>query len=135
MRILDSIFNETMTGLTKAMDLTWERNKAISSNVANATTPKYRAVDVQFGQELEKAFESTSAEPVLRTHGQHMDLKRTEGGKIVEDLSGATRSDGNNVDLDLQMTALASNAGEFATAAQLIKSTISRIRFAIRSVQ
>jgi flagellar basal-body rod protein FlgB len=135
MRILDSIFNETVTGLTKAMDLTWERNKAISSNVANAATPQYRAVDVQFGQELAKAFQSTSPDPVLRTHGKHLDLQRNEGGKMVEDLSGATRADGNNVDLDLQMASLASNASEFATAAQLIKSTISRIRFAIRSVQ
>ena len=135
MPILDSIFNQTVTGLTKAMDLTWERNKAISSNVANASTPQYRAVYVQFGKELEKAFQVTSTDPVLRTHNNHLDLQRTEGGKMVEDLSGKTRADGNNVDLDLQMASLASNASEFATAAQLIKSTISRIRYAIRSVQ
>ena len=57
---------------------------------------------------------------------------RNSSSKIVEDLSGATKADGNNVDIDLQMAQLAKTSGEFATAAQLIKRQIGLVRTAIR---
>lgn len=132
MRILDSMFNHTVSGLTKALDLSWRRNKVLTSNIANAETPQYRAVDLQFGRELEEAFHTNSGQQLARTQSSHLDLKRNSSAKIVEDLAGATKADGNNVDIDIQMAQLAKTSGEFATAAQLIKRQIGLVRTAIR---
>lgn len=132
MRILDSLFDRTVNGLTKAMDLSWRKNEAIVSNIANAETPKYRAVNLDFGSELDRAFGESGSEELVRTDTQHLDLTNKEHAKLVPDFRGATKADGNNVDIDLQMSTLAQNGGDYANAAQLIRRQIGLVRSAIR---
>ena len=132
MRMLDSIFDRTVSGLTKAMDLAWKRNEAIAANIANAETPQYRAVDLNFGSELERAFNSTEQQDLLRTDSKHLDITNKSEARLVADYSGTTKADGNNVDIDMQMVSLADNSGDFAKAAQLIRRQIGLVRTAIR---
>jgi flagellar basal-body rod protein FlgB len=130
--MLDSLFDRTVSGLTKAMDLSWKRNEAISANIANAETPQYRAVDVNFGSELKRAFDSTDKEDLTRTDSKHLDVTSKSEAKMVSDYSGPTKPDGNNVDIDMQMVSLAQNGSDFANAAQLIRRQIGLVRTAIR---
>ncbi len=136
MRLLDTLFDRSVTGLSRTMDLTWKRNQALSANIANAETPQYRAIDVSFGNELEKAFEAQSGS-LTQTDAGHIDNHSTQGdtSKLVQDLSGPTKPDGNNVDLDLQMGRLAQNSGEYANAARLIRRQIGLLRTAIRETR
>jgi flagellar basal-body rod protein FlgB len=131
MKLLDNLFDRSVTGLTKSMDLTWKRNQALASNIANAETPQYRAVDVTFGKELERAF-GESNESVMRTNSQHLDVGQNQSSRFVPDYSGQTKPDGNNVDIDLQMGRLAQNSGDFMNAARLIRRQIGLIKNAIR---
>lgn len=134
MRLLDTLFDRSVTGLSRTMDLTWKRNQALSANIANAETPQYRAIDVSFGNELERAFEAqqSPAETGITNSG-HIDLTgKSDSSKLVRDLSGTTKPDGNNVDLDLQMGRLAQNSGDYANAARLIRRQIGLLRTAIR---
>lgn len=132
MGLLDTLFDRTVTGLSRTMDLTWQRNKAISSNIANAETPQYRARDVSFGSELEQAFRDEERD-ASRTDARHLDISgQRDTSKLVQDLSGPTKPDGNNVDLDLQMGRLAQNSGDYASAARLIRRQIGLLRTAIR---
>jgi flagellar basal-body rod protein FlgB len=132
MRLLDSIFEQTVTGLNKAMDLSWRRGKVITSNIANAETPKYRASELDFGKELEKAFSSNDSGQVMRTHSNHLELERNESAATRADVSGATKADGNNVDIDLQMAALANNGSDYSNAVQLMKYKLSVYKTSIR---
>lgn len=132
MRILDSLFDRTVSGLTKAMDLSWRKNEALVSNIANAETPQYRAVNLDFGSELNRAFGDASREDLVRTDTQHLDLTNKGNSQLVADYRGATKADGNNVDIDLQMSSLAQNSGDYANAAQLIRRQIGLVRSAIR---
>ncbi len=134
MKLLDGMFDRTVSGLAKAMDLTWRRNQAISSNIANAETPQYRAVDLNFGRELEKAFGGPD-ETLSRTHSGHFDTHQNQTAHTVADFSGPTKPDGNNVDIDLQMGRLAQNSGDFMNAARLIRRQIGLIRTAIREAR
>ena len=129
--LIKNIFDTTISGLERQMDLTYARNQALTSNIANATTPQYRAVDVNFGLELERAF-NKAEEPLLRTNKNHMDVSSLEGPHTVADYSGVTRADGNNVDLDLQMGRLASNSSAYGGAVNLIRKKLGLIRTAIR---
>ena len=132
MKLLDTMFDRTVTGLGKAMDLTWRRNQALTTNVANAETPLYRAVDVSFAKELDNAFGYVDS-TVKKTDGRHLDISSNQGSHTVADESGVTKPDGNNVDLDLQMGRLAQNAGDYMNAAKLIRRQLGLIRTAIRT--
>lgn len=132
--LLDGIFSEGLPGLTKTLDLTWKRNSAIASNIANVETPGYRAADLDFGHELEKAFERQGS-PLAMTNKGHMDVKAHSGSHLTPDLSGATKPDGNNVDLDIQMGQLAYNKGKYAMAANLVRKKFALLASAIRSTQ
>ncbi len=132
MKLLDSIFDRTVTGLSRAMDLTWKRHQAITSNIANAETPQYRAVDVSFGKELERAFGNSSGETLLKTDSNHLDVSSSQGGQFIADETGTEKSDGNNVDIDLQMGQLYENSSDYTTAARLIRRQIGMVRSAIR---
>lgn len=131
MRFIDGIFDRTVSGLNKAMDLQWRRNEVVTANVANAETPQYRALDVSFGKELESAFKESTTD-LSRTDGKHLDLERNSKARLVSDYSGVTKADGNNVDIDMQMVQLAQNSSDYANAAQLIKRQIGLLRMAIR---
>jgi len=132
MRLLDTLFEQTVTGLNKAMDLSWRRGKVLASNVANAETPKYRASELDFGKELEKAFGSSDGQQVMRTHVSHMEITQDSSARMRADLTGVTKADGNNVDIDLQMAALTNNGSDYTNAVQLMKHKFSLYRASIR---
>lgn len=124
---IDSIFDRSVPGLTKALDLTWRRHEAITSNIANAETPLYRAVDIHFETELSQAFEANKGS-LNRTNSKHIDLSGTNNAHLIPDLSGATKPDGNNVDIDIQMGRLASNRGQFSIASSLVRRKLGMIK-------
>ena len=131
--LLDSIFSENLPGIQKALDLTFRRNQAISSNIANAETPGYRAADLDFGHELEKAFGASSSD-LQMTNPNHMDISGQSGAHLVQDYSGMTKPDGNNVDLDIQMGQLSYNKTKYIQATSLVRRQFSVLQNVIRSV-
>lgn len=129
--LLGKIFGETLPGLQKVLSLTMRRNEALVSNIANSETPGYRAVDLNFSNELKKAFNQNSSSLTL-TNSKHMDTSDTSGAHIVSDFSGATKADGNNVDIDIQMGRLTFNSGRYSMAANLMRKQLTLLKQAIR---
>ena len=125
------MLDRSIPGLQKALDLAWKRNEAIASNIANAETPMYRAVDVNFAGELERAFNNSTSK-LQKTDAKHLDLSSETQSHLVEDYSGATKPDGNNVDIDIQMGKLSYNRGSYSIAAQLVRKKLQMIRQAIQ---
>lgn len=132
MSFMDRFFTGTVTGLQKTLDLTWRRNEAIVSNIANAETPQYRAVDVNFAGELDRAFKAGSGGQLSKTDSRHLDLSSQSEAHLIPDLSGPTKPDGNNVDIDIQMGQLSHNYGEYSMATDLLRKKLQFIKFAIR---
>lgn len=130
-RIIDSIMPETAPGLVKALELNWRRNEALVSNVANAETPQYRAVDLNFAGELNRAFGQSNAQLAI-TNPKHMDLGTSSGAHLVDDLSGMTKADGNNVDLEVQMGRIAHVNGRYTMATSILRKQLLILRTAIR---
>jgi flagellar basal-body rod protein FlgB len=134
-KLIDRMFDSSFEGIHRNLDLRKKRSEAILSNVANAETPGYRASDVNFAGELDRAFSRNSTE-IVKTSNKHMDLLTSEGqAHLIPDLSGATRPDGNNVDIDVQMARLAENSGKYNSSANLIRKKFEIIRQAIRFAQ
>ena len=129
--LIDKVFDNTYPGLQKALELTWKRNQALTSNIANAETPQYRAVELNFAGELQRAFEASDT-TIHKTNEKHMDLGESDSSHFVQDYSGATKPDGNNVDIDLQMGKLASNSGAYASVTRLLRKKLGLLKMAIR---
>jgi flagellar basal-body rod protein FlgB len=131
--LVDSLTGPVVSGLQKVLDLSWRRGQTIVSNVANAETPLYRAVDLNFGQELDRAFGTSNAE-LRKTNPSHLDIGKQSDAHLVADLSGATKPDGNNVDIDLQMGRLAYNSMIYTQAAAITQKKLSGLADKIRQV-
>lgn len=132
MSVIDKVFGGTYPGLTKALDLAWKRNEAIVSNITNAETPQYRAVDLDFAGELERAF-GQNQEELAKTNPAHMDITSNSAAHLVPDLSGPTKADGNNVDIDIQMGQLAYNSGRYSGAAALLRKKLGMLKLLARA--
>ena len=105
--------------LARALDLNAAREELITSNLANIDTPGYRARDVNFAQEMQRAasdpeFAYASFTPAVRT---------------VEGL--ASRPDGNNVSLEREGLLMAQTQLRFQSAVAVLKAEFHRIQLAI----
>lgn len=133
MSFINSIFDKNTSALEEAMTLYHKRNTALTSNIANIETPQYRAIDLDFKSELERAFEpEKTGAGLLKTNSDHLDLKGEGKAHFVADYSGMTKADGNNVDVDIQMGKLSYNSGKYSTAAAVVRKKMQMLRFAIQ---
>lgn len=108
--MLDKILNSKNI-IHKALDATWERNEVISQNIANVDTPGYKRKTVSFEEELREAVESKDF--------KKSDVDRIEIKVTVENRNLSMRLDGNNVDIDSEMAALAKNTIQYNTFTQM----------------
>ncbi|MCB0338243.1 MAG: flagellar basal body rod protein FlgB [Bdellovibrionales bacterium] len=135
MRIIDSMIDKNVDSLGKVLDLRWRRQQALTSNISNAETPGYRATDLTFAGELQQAFNNDSSNGMLKTNPKHLDLNESSSAHLVPDLTGATRADGNNVDLDTQMGKLMLNTSAFERESNVIQKKLRMLRMAIQYSQ
>lgn len=114
MPLIDS---EEIRALGKFLDLSAFRTGLITSNMANIDTPGYRARDINFRQELERAdspFELASFSPV------------------AQEVRGlAARPDGNDVSLEREGLLLAETQLRFQIGVQVLKTEFHEISSAI----
>ena len=89
--------------LKKTLDLYLQKNSVISSNIANADTPGYKAVDLKFDEQLRTAIGSGNQIKVKATQRGHFtsDIKQIDKiTPIVSEESDPARPDGNNVKIE-----------------------------------
>ena len=93
----------------KALNGTWERNKAITQNISNENTPKYKRKIVTFEDQLKQSIKKNKID-LNKTHDKHIGVtKDSFSPKILVDKSISYRMDGNNVNIDTESADLATN--------------------------
>lgn len=125
------LFDKTFNALEKKLDLNFKRHVVLSGNIANSETPNFRAREVDFAGELDKAL-GEHKEVIAKTHPGHMDLHSYQGAHIVPDNSTAVGANGNNVDLDIATGKLSSNARSYQNATNLLMIKLRILRMAAR---
>jgi flagellar basal-body rod protein FlgB len=131
-----ALSDPTMTLLEHALDLRAERHTLIASNIANAETPRYQAVDLAFEGTLKEAMSSTTLPAAARTHPRHfaatgMSDRVVLGADLVYRKSAGVANDRNSVDLDTEMAQLAHNNLLYNATAQMLSKKFAGIRQAI----
>lgn len=100
--------------LRMGLDASNLRGEAISQNIANVNTPNYKRKVVTFEETLKA---NSKVAPTI---------------SIVEDNSSEIRSDGNNVDLEVEKINQAANSLQYNAMVTLINAKLSLANSVIR---
>lgn len=125
--------DRTMSLINKALNTAVARNEAISNNIANVNTRNYKANRVLFEEELKNAMDGLKGK-LHTTHSKHINTSRSIEDiepKMVKDTTTSMRLDGNNVDMDMEMSNLAANQLLYNTLVQQASTKISLLRYVI----
>ncbi|KAF1681138.1 MULTISPECIES: flagellar basal body rod protein FlgB [Bacillus] len=102
-----SLFSGTIQNLDNALNRADIKQKVITNNIANIDTPNYKAKKVSFQNLLEQ--ESSRFE-ATKTDYRHIDFSDGDSNySIVKSRNTSYQQNGNNVDVDKEMTELAQN--------------------------
>ncbi|MFO7154119.1 MAG: flagellar basal body rod protein FlgB [Caldicoprobacter oshimai] len=131
--MLNKLFSHTGI-LEKALDAAWLRNEVIAHNIANADTPGYKKYRVEFEEELKSAIEASTLKG-KRTRAKHLEIGASSIDKVRPRVvrTGGTqmREDGNNVDMDEEMTSLAKNVIMYNALVQKISGEFRKLKTVI----
>jgi len=121
---MSALFGGVIEVLRQASAYALRRHEVLAENVANADTPGFRAHDLAFAHELDLA-RLVRSRPDPRS-GPALDLR------IVDAPDGPPRPDGNDVDLDKQMTRLGQNALYHNVVVHLLAARFNALKAAIQ---
>ena len=111
--------------IERMLDLTSKREQLLTSNIANLDTPGYRSLDVQFSDALSSQVEMAS------TNAAHLAGPLDTGSMRMLEAEGKLKPNGNNVDLESQMTDLTKNGLQYVTLIQYLNSKLKTLKTAI----
>jgi len=108
------------------------RNQVLSSNIANADTPNYKARDVDFNSVMKGA--ASSQLTMTRTSDLHQSAGNSEnmGGTIKYRIPTQPSLDGNTVETDVEQAAFAENAVQYRATLSFLDGRIRGLRYAIK---
>lgn len=141
------INDPTLTVLGAALQGLGKREQAVAANLTNIDTPGYQPQSVDFESTLQAvaaAATSTSATGMQQpgtgpqadiamrtTDARHMNVASANGAAgsgAVRTFAGNLRNDGNTVDLESEMTALAETQIKFSAVSRLVSGKLGMIQ-------
>ena len=118
--------------LDKAADAANTRNEIITNNIANVGTPNYKRKDVSFQSYLQQAL--VGDDPLDERVGDINTHLSDFGGFIYTDSTPLSyRLDGNNVDIDTEISMLAQNQLRYNTLVEQIGQEFARYKTVLSS--
>ena len=121
--MLNKIFSSDLPDLQNAMSRTTQRQALLTSNLANVNVPGYKRKDVDFHVALQD-----------RMSGGPTQAELDQKDAQAQAASDATslRPDGNNVDLESEITGIAETDLHYQTLTSLTAGYFSSLKSVIR---
>lgn len=105
------------------------RGKIISNNISNVNTKEYKRFDVVFEETLKDEDKDLS---LKKTNNKHLDGGDFQDGvKVQQDNSSSMRSDGNNVDIDMEKVNQAANTLLYNTLITSYNNRLNSSRYVV----
>lgn len=125
---MDLLVTPLMIMLENKLEASALRQKVIANNLANVDTPGFKKSYVEFEDVLRQA-QNKDKISLLRTDTRHIDQSfiniQEVKARVVTDNSTSLRNDGNNVDIDQEMTELAKNGLDYQAIALILGNKYS----------
>ncbi|MGX7023563.1 flagellar basal body rod protein FlgB [Vagococcus hydrophili] len=124
---------QSLNFLNQAMDASDLRQKTISTNISNINTPGYKVERVSFEEKLRKANADYEID-LNKTHSNHLSIN---GGlnnlepEVVRRNNTSVKDNGNNVDLDYEMTEKAVNELYYSSLQRQVNHELSQLNYVI----
>lgn len=119
--------------IKRSLDASAERSRVIAHNIANVNTKGYKASRVIFEDKLNDVI-NNNALGLTVTNERHINDGSSTSNityETVKDNSTSMKLDGNNVDIDKEMTGMATNTILYNTLITQANSRISMRRYVI----
>lgn len=129
--------DKTLQALAAGMKFREMRQEIISSNVANAETPGYKAKRLDFEAALARALDVDGQMNLKIADGQHFNVG--SGGmqniapETYDDPNGVVSEDGNTVNREQEMAAMAQNKIMYDALVQLMNKKLGLMKYTINS--
>lgn len=110
------LFDSTLTRLEHALDIRLSRHGTLSGNLANADTQGFTPIDVDFAASLlarEQGDQKMAPPPMV----------------VMEAETSGAGLDGNAVDVDRTLAALAENGLQYSAAAKTAQKKLAILRY------
>ncbi len=102
------LFSNTIDSLEKGLNYSSLKQEVISQNIANVDTPDYKAKEVRFKDLLNQSMDQSKE--AFRTDPRHFRFNTaSKTNNIVEQKNVSYNNNGNSVDMDKEMSDLATN--------------------------
>lgn len=126
------LFSNTITTLENALNYSSTKQKVIAENISNADTPNYKAKNVSFNSALQQAIDQSMQ--AKRTDVRHFDFKGQSSSAIKVTTNNRTsyNNNGNNVDIDQEMSDLATNQIYYNALTERISGKFQSLQSVIR---
>lgn len=120
----------------KALDGTWQRQKAISNNIANSETPGYKATTVNFEDSLKAEINKLSSNSSSSSSSGFIDkmdsIQSIQNSNIsVSSGDTSSRLDENNVDLESENIEMSKTTLQYYYLVRGVTDSYSRLKYAI----
>jgi flagellar basal-body rod protein FlgB len=135
--MIGSLLNDPRINmLQQALGGLAQRQQALAGNIANVDTPGYKRRDVPFESELRASLgtaggarmATTSAGHIVRAPASQSLLAAAGGQGADRGRSSSGRNDGNDVDIDYEMTQLAETSLRYQLLTQATSSRFAMLR-------
>jgi flagellar basal-body rod protein FlgB len=126
-------FDATILALQRNLDMRSLAHSLHSSNVANANVPGYHSRKIDFEEQLREAVSHLELgdETLARRQDLVQEAVEKVTGQIYEDPLAKPNGDGNTVNVDKEMAAIAKNTIGFQTAIQLINKKLAMQKYVL----
>jgi flagellar basal-body rod protein FlgB len=120
--------------LRRFLNLSSLRQKLISGNIANVSTPGYQSKDIDFHGELNKAVKNNDGLKGVSTHPGHLPIGKSSlsGPEVIVDKTGESNGI-NNVNIDKEIADQAQNQIYYSIGARLLSLKFQGLKKVIQS--
>ncbi len=123
----------------EALNLRARRQEVLSSNIAHADTPNYKARDIDFSSTLTQAVErgrQSQSVSLATTSSRHLSGEATAtsgaGAELLYRVPTQSSIDGNTVDMDAERINFADNAVRYESSLTVLSGRIKAMLSAIQ---
>jgi flagellar basal-body rod protein FlgB len=125
------LFNNTFSTIENALNYSTLKQKVIADNIANVDTPNYKAKDVSFKTMLDESVNGTLS--ASRTNSKHIPFQQsTDNPAIMTQQNVEYNDNGNSVDIDKEMSNLATNQIYYSALTDRINGMFSTLQTVIK---
>ena len=116
--------------LDKAMDASWQREAAITNNIANVDTPGYKRQDVDFESVLQAEL-GNSKYTSLDQKIKNLHMSHLSASTYTDSAQFSYRIDKNNVDIDTESVELASEQIRYSALEDAVDGDFKMLKSAM----